>query len=394
MKSIIKFISRERKIIFLIVIWKIAVISIAFLAISLLPFNETVFRSNFVYPKSQKITLFSSLKTWDAQHFLYLSEVGYKPDQISNGFYPLYPITIKILTFITRNSFLSAMILSNVYSLIALMLFYSFVKSLKGESAAFYATVLFMLFPTGFYLNIIYSEALFIMLCVGFFFYLYRKNYLLASIFALFAPLARSIGLFVVVPLFVFLFLQHKKGKLVIVPTFNYPLKFRLHLEYLWLIFPVFGYFLNFLYMYLMTGDLFAQYSAYKHFVGDYSVLNILNIPLFFQNLFGTTLVLHGLTNSFLDRVFFAFFILMIPVVYRKVDRTLFSFYVILGFVPFFGSFLGYMRYLLPAFPLYIALGEIFSKKKYSLGFYSYIFVSHSMQVILLILYALSHWVS
>lgn len=394
MKSIIKFISRERKIIFLIIIWKIAVISIAFLAISLLPFNETVFRSNFVYPKNQKITLFSSLKTWDAQHFLYLSEVGYKPDQISNGFYPLYPLTIKILTFITRNSFLSAMILSNIYSTVALLLFYSFVKSLKGRDTAFYATVLFMMFPTGFYLNIIYSEALFIMLCVGFFYFLYRKNFILASLFAFLAPSARSIGLFIAVPFLVFLFLQHKKGKLMVIPTFNSPLEFRFHPEYLWLIFPFLGYALNFLYMYIVTGDPFAQYSAFQYFIGNYSVFNILNLPLFFQNLFGTSLVLHGLTNSILDRVFFVFFVLMIPVVYKKVDKTLFFFYLVLGFVPFFGSFVGYMRYLLPAFPLYMALGDIFSKEKHGVGFYSYIFISHSMQIFLLILYALSYWVS
>ncbi len=383
-----------KRVIFIILTWKIAIVLIAFLAIGFFPFNEKTFRTNFVYPKSQKITLLSSLKTWDAQHYLYLSEAGYKPDQISNGFYPLYPFTIKLLTFITKNSFFSAMFLSNLYSLIALLLFYSLVRSLKGEDAAFYATIAFIMFPTGFYLNIIYSEALFIMLCMGFFFYLYKKNYILASVFGLFAPLARSIGLFIAIPFLVFLIMQHKKGKLITLPTFNSPLKFRINFEYLWLIFPVLGYILNFLYMYFATGNPFAQYSAFQYFVGNYSVLNILNIPLFFQNLFGTGLVLHGLTNSILDRIFFAFFILMIPVVYKKADKALFFFYVALGFVPIFGSFIGYMRYLLPAFPLYIALGDIFSKKKYNFGFYPYIIVSYSLQVLFVILYALSYWVS
>ncbi len=379
-------------IIGLILSWKMATIAIALMAGTLLPFNEKFFTSNFIYPEDQKITTLTSLKTWDAQHYLYLSEQGYKKDQASNWFYPLYPALIAILSTITRDSFLSGLIVSNLLSLVALSFFYSLAKLIFNKDVALFSVIALISFPSAFFLNMIYSESVFMFLSLGFFYFLYRRNYLASSLFIFFLPITRSVGLFAAVPYFIFLTSQKLKGIIYRIPTFNKPFKISFYPHLLLVFVPIVGYLLNFIVMYYFTGDPFAQYNALRSFIGGYSVFNILNPELLIKNIFGTKLLLHGFTNSLLDRLFFLFFVLMAPLVYKKTDKTLFSFYLLCGMVPIFGSFMGYMRYLLPAFPLFLALGSVFEKKKYFL--YIYLIFSLSIQTLLVVMYALSYWVS
>jgi hypothetical protein len=63
-----------------------------------------------------------------------------------------------------------------------------------------------------------------------------------------------------------------------------------------------------------------------------------------------------------LDRLFFAVYLASAPLVYRKVDLPLFVYYLSIGLVPLLGSFMSYTRYLLPAFPLYVAYADIFAR--------------------------------
>jgi hypothetical protein len=82
----------------------------------------------------------------------------------------------------------------------------------------------------------------------------------------------------------------------------------------------------------------------------------------------------------------------MAPLVYKKTNKVFFFYYLALGSVPILGSFMGYMRYLLPAFPLFIALGRVFEKKK--MLFYSYLYISLFLQVLFVVMSALSYWVA
>ena len=184
--------------------WKIAILLITFAAGVLLPFNKLHFYSNFNYPDGQKITSITAFKTWDAQHYLYLSEVGYKKDQPSNWFYPVFPYTVKVAQVIFRDTFISAMIVSNLYSFCALLILYSFVKKLFDKKVAFYSVIALLSFPTAFYLNLIYSESSFLFLALCFFYFLYKGKAKYALPFVFLLPLARSIGVLIAIPYLIF----------------------------------------------------------------------------------------------------------------------------------------------------------------------------------------------
>jgi hypothetical protein len=61
------------------------------LAVQLLPpiFATEIYATNFHWPPDDPPSLISAYKTWDANHYLFLSERGYQPDTMSSAFYPL-----------------------------------------------------------------------------------------------------------------------------------------------------------------------------------------------------------------------------------------------------------------------------------------------------------------
>ena len=381
------------KIISLILSWKFCVIALTLFASSILPFNSAVFKGNFSYPKDQKITISTSLKTWDAQHYLYLADAGYKPDQASNWFYPLYPLTIKIMNFITHKSFISALLISNVFSFFGLLFFYFFVRSKFNENIAYYSLILFIAFPTAFYLNLIYSEGLFFFLLAGFFLSLFKKKYLLVALFSCLLPFTRSVGIFIIIPLLISLIVNKGKGIQIRIPTFNVPIRFKFYPVYILLLFPFFGFAINLIYIYFGTGNAFSEFTAQKYFIGGYFVSNLFSPNVFFSNLFTTKFSLHGLTNSILDRTFFVLFLSLLPLIYRKFGKPMFYFYLAIILVPLLGSFMGYMRYLIPAFiPLSIALALLFDRRKYL--FFPILLILLMLQSFFIILQALNYWVS
>lgn len=396
MERIITFVKREKAILGLVVGWKAIGFVLIFLGFILLPFNKESYFGNFLYPKNQKIDIVSNLKTWDAQHYLYLSENGYKKNQASNSFYPLYPFVIRVLNYAVNNSFISGLILSSIFSFLGLVFLYLFVRKIYDKNVAFLSLALYLLFPTAFYLNLIYTEALFFFLSILFFYFLYQKKYFFASIFAFLLPLSRSFGIFVFVPFLIFILKDAKKRYIKIeIPTFNSPLKFKVHPQYFFLSFPLAGLITDFIFMYIFTGDFFIHiHSAQQFFVGQRGIENLFNPVLFFQTLFNPSLSLHGFNNSVLDRVFFIIFIALSPLVYKKTDKPMFFYYLLLGASPLLGSYMSYMRFLLPIFPLFITLGAVFSKMKSKIFLYICLLLFYSLQMLFLIMHTLNYWVS
>lgn len=388
--------TKVRDVIIGIIFWKIIVFLLIFFAFVLLPFNKDAFKGNFLYPQKQGVNIFSAFKTWDAQHYLYLSEIGYGRGQVSNSFYPLYPLLIKAVNTVLNNSFLSAIILSNIFSFAGLVGFYLFTKAFLDKNIALLSLILFLSFPTAFYFNLIYTESLFMLLSMLFFLTLYKKRYFFASLFAFLLPLTRSFGIFIFVPFLIYIWQDRNKKPIKInVATFNKPIKLHFYPQYLLLLFPVVGLFADFLYMEISTGDFLAHvHSAQQFFVGKRGIEWLANPVSYFTNFFSRNLTLHGINNSILDRIFFFCFLLSSSIVYKKTDKPMFYYYLLLGFSPLMGSYMSFMRFLLLAFPLYIALSSfIISKKLYFLGFLIFL-IFFCLQLLFIILHSLNYWVS
>lgn len=115
-------------------------------------------------------------------------------------FYPLYPLLMKIVNFVTGNSFASGLIISNICFGLASYVMYCVAKmDLKKEQARD-SIVAFWLYPFGVFLGGIFTESLFVLLVVLCFYFIRKKKFLLVGIFGMLAAVSRSQGIVLLVP--------------------------------------------------------------------------------------------------------------------------------------------------------------------------------------------------
>ena len=159
--------------------------------------------SRFIHwPRSGEPEFASHLGTWDSAHYLYLSEVGYSPGVASCAFYPLWPVLIRCFSVVIGGSHLLAgLVLSNVFSLAALVIFFRLVGKRLGWPVAKLSLLLILAFPGSLFFHFIYTESLFFLLvmvvCDG----LERRRYRAVWVAAFLLPLTRAVGVFCIFPL-------------------------------------------------------------------------------------------------------------------------------------------------------------------------------------------------
>ena len=135
---------------------------------------------------------------WDGVHFLHIAQHGYENEQ-QTSFFPLYPLLLRPLTALGVGAPVAGVLVSTVASLFALLFFYELARWLRGERIARWATAALALFPTAFFLDAAYSEALFLALSGGSLWALYvKRDPLNAGLLGYFAALTRSFGVLLV----------------------------------------------------------------------------------------------------------------------------------------------------------------------------------------------------
>ncbi len=294
-----------------------------------------------------------------------------------------------------QNPLISSLISSTLFSFLALVAFYLLTKALFSQDIAYKASLFFIVFPTSFYMTVAYSEGLFLFLAVLLFYFLIKKQYFLSSICTFLLIFARPVGILVIIPLFLWYLLDKKKKKKTVrLPSFAEPVEIVVYPEVFFLILPLLGMVLYFLFMQHTTGNYFSGFLDQSRVISGWSIENAFNPIFFVKSLFSEHLQLHSFLDSVLDRIFFVIFILSVPFIYRYFHKSFFIYSLLLGFVPIFGSFMSYMRYLLPVFPIFILLGIISCHKKYSFLFFPLLLIFYSVQIVFVVLYGLNYWVS
>jgi hypothetical protein len=339
---------------------KLATFGLVLIATLFFPIVEELRSENYAYPvRGDLATRFT---TWDASHYLYVSEEGYREGQMSNAFAPLYPFAVRAAHLLVPDRVAAALLVSNLASAVAAYFLYVYVKRRYSRDVAIKALVLLLTFPTAFYLNIIYSEGLFLLMSVAFLVGLQRHNLPVAAAAASLMPLTRMVGVAVVVPLAVYLVADAlSKAPL----TSDWPVRLRLvaRPQLLYLLAPLAGLGLYCAYMQLETGDPLAMVHAQLLFPSERGTAGLLNPAQLYDNLFDVPLTLHNDTGSILDRLFFLLFLVSLPLAWRRLDRPVFVFALLMGLTPLAGSFMSYMRYVLLAFPLFIAWASYLQDK-------------------------------
>lgn len=152
---------------------------------------------------------------WDSGFYLDIATQGYSysAGELSNlAFFPLYPLLLRVLGLGTSNKeWLAAagVLVSNIATLIAFLLLYRLVLLDKSRDVGRKSIWLLAFFPTSFFLSVIYTEGLFLMLTVAAFYAARRRAWLAAGLLGALSAVTRTIGVLLVAPL-LFEWWQHK----------------------------------------------------------------------------------------------------------------------------------------------------------------------------------------
>jgi hypothetical protein len=140
--------------------------------------------------------VFTAWERFDALWFLRIADSGYRLDDGSAAFFPLFPLTIRAVSFlIGGHPFGASVLVSNAALLGALVVTYLLTESEFDERRARTTVVLLAFFPTAFFFVMPYSESLFLLLAVTAFWGARRGSWGVAGAAGALAALTRSVGL-------------------------------------------------------------------------------------------------------------------------------------------------------------------------------------------------------
>jgi hypothetical protein len=99
---------------------------------------------------------------FDAIWYTSIAEYGYGAIAGDHAFPPIFPLLINFLKPVFGNAFLAGLFISHVSTLYALKIMYDTFAQWGGHASAQKALVLFLLFPSSFFLFSVYTEPLFL----------------------------------------------------------------------------------------------------------------------------------------------------------------------------------------------------------------------------------------
>ncbi|MFO1501342.1 MAG: hypothetical protein U1G07_23630 [Verrucomicrobiota bacterium] len=316
------------------------------------------FRVNQRWPRDGCPVFASHFATWDAAHYLALSEVGYERGSPSCAFYPLWPLAVRAGAVFTHgNHLLAGLLLANACSIGALTIFYRMAAQRFGGIAARWSLVWLAAFPGALFFHFIYSESLFLLLCLLLWRALAHDRWGPAFRFAFCLPLTRAVGVFCLGPILYAVVKRHwlatRQGEAV---------RPRLGSGWLrsepgWvLVGPLAGWLFYLALMWIWTGHPFEGFDAQKHWGRVHSLSNLVNWPKFVWALFHPS-AWHEFGGSLLDRCVFAMLLFCLPGLWR-IDQGLCLWAIFLGVVPAMsGTFTSFTRFGCVVFPMFLALG-------------------------------------
>jgi hypothetical protein len=140
---------------------------------------------------------------WDGAWYSEIATGGYgERAPTSTAFFPLYPMLMRLGIVLGDGPALWGVLISLSATLVALFFVYRIAEDLYDTPAARAATLALAFFPTAFFLNAVYTEALFLALSTGAFWAgRVRRNLLLAGFLGAFAAATRNLAVILLVPL-------------------------------------------------------------------------------------------------------------------------------------------------------------------------------------------------
>jgi mannosyltransferase PIG-V len=172
---------------------------------------------------------------WDSVWFLRIAEDGYGSiERAAAAFYPAYPATVGVLGRLLGGHYVTAGIaVSLAATLAGFVLLYRLAESRLGSEGARRAVLYLALFPMAFFLQAVYSEALFLLLTVAAFVAAERGRFLGAGALTGLALLTRPAGFALLPALAVLAWRSPGRGR-ALASLAAAPALFALYPLYLW----------------------------------------------------------------------------------------------------------------------------------------------------------------
>jgi hypothetical protein len=367
-----------KKVIFFTVACKLAALVVVAAGAFFLPFQSDNYFANFHYPPNQSPDFLTRFATWDAPHYLYLADFGYKPSLLSNAFYPMFPWLIHLFGFLFfNNHILTGLFLSSLFTVEAMIFMYQVVREFYNESTALNACALLLMFPTGFFLGFIYPDSLFLMLVTALFYFEMKNKKKFYLPCALLLPLCKPIGMVAVLPLAFKVLWDGGKGKFW--KTFEI------------LVCSLIGLTSYFLIMKIYTGDMMAGFEAQNYYHDSKSFSHLFHpIDWFVNNFVNIELSFNSPFTGFLDRFFFVVYLFLLAFSWQILPRHLFVYVLVVGMISgLSGDMTSFMRYLVVLFPLFITMAIRFK------SFIWYLVGGCAViQIVFILLYSINDWVN
>ncbi len=324
---------------------------------------------------------------WDSGWYQNIAEYGYQYEatavdtQFNVVFFPLYPLAIRLFNLIIPKTHWSGLLISNISFLIGFISLYQIILRRFNKTVARHTILLLATFPFSFYFSTMYSESLFFCTIVVAFLFAQKKKWFWAAFFATLASACRSIGLVVGFGvLLVYLeqhkFMLHKPTKPLLWILFLSPMGFLSYVGFLWL---RFGNPLIFITVRDVTG---WEKGRGLHELWP-TIQPLLSINSILQGSNTLLNVLHILT------FIIALFLLFWSAKQLSWAYTIWSITILV--ISFIAGWHGIARYMLPIFPIFIAMALFLKKEKYVLG---WIYVQTLLLSMLTIMFSHHYWVS
>jgi hypothetical protein len=195
---------------------------------------------------------------WDALNYQKLAHFGYGATgelQPLLVFYPLFPWSVRLLAFVTRDYLISAFIVSTIASLVAAIVLLRLVELDHSKELAHRAIWFLFIFPTSYFLHIGYTESLFLMLALSSVYAARRERWLMAGVFGALTCMTRPNGV-VLIPV------------LIVEATHQYRITRRWRRQWLYIALAVVGFGGYLLLNKYVTGNAFAFVSFQQQFFG------------------------------------------------------------------------------------------------------------------------------
>lgn len=155
-------------------------------------------------------SLLHNFVRWDSIWYIRIAYQGYDSDEPA-AFFPLYPYLMRLLHDVFGMSYrIGGLILANAAFLLAIYMLFRLLETDYSRCLALRTLLLLVVFPTSFYFSVVYTESLFLFLTVAGFYFIRKRQWLLAGLFGFFASLTRNTGVLLALP-FLYEYLASRK---------------------------------------------------------------------------------------------------------------------------------------------------------------------------------------